>query len=202
MRTSARVRFLTLLSVLWLVATVLSAQSAPPVAVSAAADPAPQHLVDQLPVTPVPVGSMGTGTATPVSLEQGVKNPAPAGTFATALATPPVAPGIVAGRGKMRGSTPLFGSLYAGLITTQALDVHSTFRALGGGHAEGNPMVRWATSHPALLIGVKAATTTGTIAVVERLRKKHPRSAAFLMTAIDTAYSLVVMHNYRAPIRR
>jgi hypothetical protein len=88
-------------------------------------------------------------------------------------------------------------SLYAGLVATQALDVHSTLGAIHGGRAEANPMVRWATSSPGAFIGVKAAATTGTVWLVERIRRKHPRRALVLLAAIDSAYAVVVAHNYR-----
>src|SRR5262245_43832768 len=70
-----------------------------------------------------------------------------------AKATETAAPAASSSRG-------LFASLYAGFAVTQALDVHSTLRALDSGHAEANPMMQWATSHPAALVGIKAATTT------------------------------------------
>ena len=39
-------------------------------------------------------------------------------------------------------------SLYIGNVALQALDAHSTFRALDAGHAEGNPLMRWTTGIP------------------------------------------------------
>lgn len=98
------------------------------------------------------------------------------------------------------GSRRLFSSLYAGFITTQALDVHSTLRALDAGHKEANPIVRWATGTPAAFVSFKAATTFGTMYLVQRMRKKHPKGALLLLAAIDTAFALVVAHNYSVPV--
>lgn len=93
-------------------------------------------------------------------------------------------------------------SLYAGFVAMQALDVHSTLRALDAGHKEANPLMRWATTSPVALVSFKAAATAGTVLVIERVRKKHPMRAVFLMAAVDSAYAFVVAHNYSAPIAR
>jgi Domain of unknown function (DUF5658) len=98
------------------------------------------------------------------------------------------------------GSRLVFSSLYAGLITTQALDVHSTLRALDAGHREANPVVRWTTDTPAAFVSFKAATTVGTMYLIQRVRKKHPKRAMLLLAAIDTAFALVVAHNYSVPM--
>lgn len=95
-----------------------------------------------------------------------------------------------------RPSRGITTSLYAGLIAVQALDVHSTLGAVDAGRRETNMMVRWATSRPAVFIGVKAASAAGTILLVERVRRTHPKPAMFLLAAIDSAYAFVVAHNY------
>ena len=59
--------------------------------------------------------------------------------------------------------------------------------------------MRWATSHPVAFVSMKGAATAGTIFVAEKIRKKHPKRAMAFMAAINTAYALVVIHNYRAP---
>jgi hypothetical protein len=99
-----------------------------------------------------------------------------------------------------RPSRRAFTSLYAALVATQALDAHSTIRALNAGHKEANPLMRWATSNPVALIGFKSVATATTILIIERVRKKHPVRALFLVAAVDSAYAVVVAHNYRAPV--
>jgi hypothetical protein len=95
------------------------------------------------------------------------------------------------------GRAPL-NALYAGFITLQALDAHSTIRALDRGYREVNPLMRWAGSSTAALVTVKAAATAGTIFIAERIRKKHPKRALIFMAAIDAAYAVIVTHHYRA----
>jgi Domain of unknown function (DUF5658) len=88
-------------------------------------------------------------------------------------------------------------SLYIGNVALQALDAHSTFRALNAGHAEGNPLMRWSANHPVALVSMKAAATATTIYVAGKIRKKHPRRAVLFMVGINAASALIVMHNYR-----
>jgi hypothetical protein len=97
-----------------------------------------------------------------------------------------------------RGVLP---ALYAGLGTLQALDAHSTLRAVSIGFAERNPIMRWTAEHPAALVAVKAAATAGTIVVAERIRRKHPKRAIAFIAAVNAGYALVVIHNYRALAR-
>ena len=92
-------------------------------------------------------------------------------------------------------------ALYGGLVTLQALDAHSTFRALDAGLHETNPLMRWASAHPVGFVSLKAAATAGTVFVAERIRKKHPKRAVVFIAAINATYALVVAHNYRAPSR-
>jgi len=91
----------------------------------------------------------------------------------------------------------LLPTMYVGLATLQTLDAHSTFRAMDAGLVEQNPLMRWATSHPAAFVSVKAAATAGTIYVAETIRKKHPKRALAFMAAINAAYAVVVLHNYK-----
>jgi hypothetical protein len=95
----------------------------------------------------------------------------------------------------------LMPALYAGNIALQVMDTHSTFRALDAGMVESNPMMRWTTEHPVAFVSMKAAATATTILVAEKIRKKHPWRAALFMTGVNTAYALVVAHNYRAAPR-
>jgi hypothetical protein len=97
-----------------------------------------------------------------------------------------------------RGERTAFLSLYASFATLQALDVHSTLRALDGGAVEANPMMRGAASHPAALIALKAGAATSTIFLSERLRKRSRVGALVLMAAANSAYATIVAHNYQA----
>jgi hypothetical protein len=88
--------------------------------------------------------------------------------------------------------------LYASFAGLQVLDAHSTTRALQNGGVEGNPLVRNLASQPVTLVALKAGVTASTILLTERLRKKNRAGAIALMVALDSVYSMVVVHNYRA----
>ena len=120
-----------------------------------------------------------------------VLNP-PTDPLAAAATTPP--PAI------QRAPRGVLTSLYAGFGTLQALDTHSTLRAIDAGYVEQNPLMRWTISHPAALISMKAMATAGTIFFAERIRKKHPKRAVAFIAAINAAYALIVVHNYKAPL--
>lgn len=88
-------------------------------------------------------------------------------------------------------------ALYAAFATLQALDAHSTIEATRSGYLEANPVVAPFAQTPAAMYAFKAATTTLTILVVEKLRKRHRGAAIGLMIAVNVAYVSVVAHNYR-----
>ena len=87
--------------------------------------------------------------------------------------------------------------LYVSFGTLQVLDAHSTLRAIGDGHAERNPFVGTFTTAPGAMVGLKLASTAGTIFLTERLWRRHRGAAIALMIAVNGAYAAVVLHNYR-----
>jgi hypothetical protein len=115
----------------------------------------------------------------------------------TAAADTPTATPAPASRPSRKGAV-LLPALYGGFVTLQALDAHSTFRALDNGHSEQNPVMRWTTSHPVAFVVMKSAATAGTVYFAEKIRKKHPKGAVAFITAVNAAYAVVVLHNYRA----
>ena len=88
--------------------------------------------------------------------------------------------------------------LYASFATLQALDVHSTSRALDHGAVEANPMMKGLAGNPTALLAVKAAGTAGVIVASEKMWKKNRAAAVFFMVAANSAMAWVVQHNYRA----
>lgn len=50
---------------------------------------------------------------------------------------------------------------------------------------------------PGALFAMKAATTVATIAIAERLRRRHPVKAVILMAAVNVGYCAIVAANYR-----
>jgi hypothetical protein len=87
--------------------------------------------------------------------------------------------------------------LYVGFGALQALDAHSTLRALQTGAREQNPIVEPFGRNPAALFVLKSATTAGTIVLAEKLRRHHPVKAIVMMTAVNVAYAVIVAANYR-----
>jgi hypothetical protein len=142
-----------------------------------------------------PPASAGEPTLVPAAWGTTV----PAATPQSALA-PFEAPKAESDRPRLSGRVAF--PLYSTFIATQALDLHSTLRAIDAGYREANRMVRWATNSPATFITLKAATTATSILLVDRLRRNHPKPALFLLVGLNTTSAVVVAHNYHAPAAR
>lgn len=86
--------------------------------------------------------------------------------------------------------------LYVSFATLQALDIHSTRRAIAAGASEVNPVVgRW-LGEPVALTAAKAGVAVGIVMLTERFRKQHPRAATLTMVGLNAAMTVVVAHNY------
>ena len=88
--------------------------------------------------------------------------------------------------------------LYLLYATLQALDIHSTMRALDRGAVEANPLMKNVTASPASLVAVKAAGAAGVLYTTEQLWKKNPTAAVMFMIAANSGMAWVVQHNYQA----
>ena len=97
-------------------------------------------------------------------------------------------------RGTQRSS--ILPPLYASFAALQALDAHSTLRAIDRGYAERNPVIAPFAHSPAAMVAMKTATTAGTIYVTERLRRRHPSAAIAVMIGVNAAYAAIVAGNY------
>ena len=109
-------------------------------------------------------------------------------------------------RARMRAPVPESGRedrprallpLYIGFGALQALDAHSTMRAVNAGRAERNPLIAPFADRPGAMIGVKAAATAGTLAIAEKLWRRNRAAAVTLLIAANVGYAAVVAHNYR-----
>lgn len=87
--------------------------------------------------------------------------------------------------------------LYVSFTALQALDAHSTLRALDAGATEANPLMGGMARTPAAFVAVKAGLAASTIYLVEKIRVKHRGAAIVLMAALNSLYATVVAHNYR-----
>ena len=95
------------------------------------------------------------------------------------------------------GSSAALRSLYASTAIMQGLDVHSTFAVLNRGGGEGNPLMAGLVKNKAAFIGVKAAVAASTIMAARQIGKRNKLAAVVTLVAINSAYALVVQHNYR-----
>lgn len=85
--------------------------------------------------------------------------------------------------------------LYASFATLQALDIHSTVRALQlPGRHEVNPLAPKSVSG---MIAAKAAGTAGVIALTEIVRKRSRPAAIVMMVVLNGTMVYVVQRNYR-----
>lgn len=114
---------------------------------------------------------------------------------ATTIADAP-SPAAESPRTGGRGSGAL-APLYASFVALQALDVHSTMRAVDRGARESNPIMAPFAERPAAFVAMKAATTVGVLYMTERVRRHSPWRAIVMMAAFNSVYATVVANNYR-----
>jgi hypothetical protein len=88
--------------------------------------------------------------------------------------------------------------LYLSYASLQALDVHSTTRALDRGAAEVNPLMKGLGASQVGLLAAKAAGVAGVIYCSEKMWKKNRVAAVVFMVAANSGMAWVVQHNYRA----
>jgi hypothetical protein len=88
--------------------------------------------------------------------------------------------------------------LYVSFAALQALDAHSTLRALNAGAAEANPLMGGLAGKPAALVATKAAVAASTIYLADKVRVKNRTAAIALMAALNALYASIVVHNYGA----
>jgi hypothetical protein len=97
--------------------------------------------------------------------------------------------------GSLSGHAALV-SLHVGFAGFQAYDVYSTTKAIRLGAVEANPLMRKTVGSRAALIGVKVATTAGSIFAAERLwRDRHRVAAIALMAVSNGMMAAVAAHN-------
>lgn len=91
--------------------------------------------------------------------------------------------------------------LYVSFAALQVLDIHSTLRASATGAREMNPVISGLLGSPAALVAAKAGVAAGMIFVSEGIRKHHPRTALLTMFVLNSAYAIIVAHNYVSEAR-
>jgi hypothetical protein len=79
----------------------------------------------------------------------------------------------------------------------QGLDLHSTWRAVGSGRQEVNPLIGGASGSMPSAIVLKAGMTTLTVWSNARLRRTKPGLARTVAVVENLVYLMIVTHNYR-----
>jgi hypothetical protein len=97
----------------------------------------------------------------------------------------------------VKWTTPVLGSLQAGIVATQLLDVHSTLRGLDAGAVEGNPMMAGLVKNRAAFVSVKAAMGAGLVYATHRLGQRNKMAAVAVAAAVNSAYAMIAAHNYQ-----
>lgn len=95
------------------------------------------------------------------------------------------------------GPSTLMTSLYASTAVMQALDVHSTLRALDRGAVEANPLMSGATGNKAMFIALKAGVAFSTVMAARNMSKRNKVAAVLTLVAVNSAYAMIVNHNYK-----
>jgi hypothetical protein len=95
------------------------------------------------------------------------------------------------------GGKSLLNSLYASTVAMQVLDVHSTLRAFNAGAVEGNPAMAGITGNRAAFVATKAAVAAASIWAAHKLSKRNKVAAVVTLVAVNSAYAMIVSHNYR-----
>lgn len=86
--------------------------------------------------------------------------------------------------------------LYVSFGVMQALDLRSTQLALAGGGREANPLMGNVVGSPVAMTALKVGTTAGIIFLSEKVRKRNRVAAVAMMVTMNSAYAMVVSHNY------
>ena len=118
---------------------------------------------------------------------------------ATPLAAPATSSPSTAEVGRVHERRPdSLVPLYVSFSALQALDIHSTWRALDHGAVEVNPVLKGVVGNQAGLIALKAAGTAGLIYASEKMWKRNRTASIIFMVAANSAMAWVVQNNYRA----
>ena len=106
----------------------------------------------------------------------------------------PLAPGATKPHPTITGARR---ALIISFAAFQALDAHSTFKALDAGAREANPAIAGLADNRAAMMAVKAGTAVAGALFLEKMGKRHPKRAIIAGALMNSVYALVVTHNYR-----
>jgi hypothetical protein len=98
--------------------------------------------------------------------------------------------------------TALLRSLYASTAVLQALDVRSTLSAFSHGAVEGNALMTGITAHTPVFVATKAAVATSMILAAHQMARHNRFAAVATLIGLNSAYALVVSHNFHLAAAR
>ena len=87
--------------------------------------------------------------------------------------------------------------MFVSYAVLQTLDIHSTLRVMDRGGVEQNTVLAPLVNRPAAFIAFKAGVTAATLLAANRLSKHHRVTSYVVMFALNSAYAVIVAHNYR-----
>jgi len=93
-------------------------------------------------------------------------------------------------------SRSMLTSLYATTAALQMLDADSTLKSLGRGAVEINPLMSGLVKNRAAFFATKAGIAAATIYAAHKIAKNNKIGAALTLVAINSAYAMIVKHNY------
>ncbi|HXT69787.1 MAG TPA: DUF5658 family protein [Vicinamibacterales bacterium] len=99
--------------------------------------------------------------------------------------------------GIRRTSSPLLKSMYVTTAVVQALDMHSTLGAFKAGAVEANPLMSGITKNRVAFVAAKAAVAASTMFAARQIAKRSKVGAVITMLAVNSAYAMIVRHNYK-----
>jgi Domain of unknown function (DUF5658) len=91
--------------------------------------------------------------------------------------------------------------LYVSFAALQAMDAHSTMKAVDRGYVELNPLVSPSTRNGAAMAAMKVAVTASVIVGTEKLWRHNRAAAIAAIVVVNGAYAAIVAHNYRNATR-
>lgn len=94
-----------------------------------------------------------------------------------------------------------YHSLEASYIGLNALDLLTTYKALGAGGREANPVMAIFIKNQAQAIAFKSVTTLGALALLRYCRKDHPKGALVSLIVLNVGMGYLVNHNYQLYLR-
>jgi hypothetical protein len=91
--------------------------------------------------------------------------------------------------------------MYISFAALQAMDAHSTLKAVDRGYVEVNPLVAPSSRNGAAMAAMKVAVTASVIAGTEKLWRHNRAAAIAAIIVVNGAYAAIVAHNYRNATR-